>query len=164
MFNLNDEVLAWCQSAVPACVERHERVAELVDHVLCQVEAHMGDGSSEEEAFHAAIQRMGDSKHLAEESQKEQTWNQRQKGILLALCTGNVGALRRTLRPKEGAAWIIGVSLVFAAAMILTDSWADSRGMGHAVTMTWIAVWFVPYSLLSMATVGVKGTMCETEE
>lgn len=164
MFNLNDEILAWCQSAVPACIDRPDRIAELVDHVHCQVESQMGDGLSEQEAFHVSIGLMGESELVSAESEKVQTPKQRQLGILFALCTGNVKVLRRTLRPKEGAAWIIGISLLFAFGMLATDPWADSIGKGHTVTMVWIAIWFVPYSLLSMATVTGDKTRCETVE
>ena len=61
------------------------------------------------------------------------------------------GALKSRLTPAQASALLIGTSLFFAGAMIVT-SWL-LRGSEHAQTATYvlIAVWWIPFSLLTGA-------------
>ena len=164
MFNLNDEVLAWCQSVFPSGLERQARIDELADHLHCEVDRLMGEGHSEEEAFRLATELLGQENELSVENAKNLTGLNKQASVLYALCTMNVKALRLLLTPAQASAWIIGVSLFFAGLMLLTSLLQSGGDQSQTWTYIWIAVWWVPYSVLCVVASKKKGDrQCSVE-
>ncbi len=47
----------------------------------------------------------------------------------------------------------IGISIIFAVVMIFTTSFLDGSEYEQIVTFLWIALWFIPFSLLSRVSV-----------
>ena len=163
MFNLNDEVLAYCQAVYPSGLDRQARIDELADHLYCEIDRWIGEGLSEQEAFLRATDRLGAADDLAQEHLRAQTGLQKHAGVLFALCTFNVKALRRSLTAAEASAWIIGVSLFFAGLMIATALFTTGSESSQIGTYLWIAIWWVPYSLLCSVS-GEKGkATCRAE-
>ncbi len=163
MFNLRDEIAAYCQSVYPAGVHRQARIDELADHLHCEVERWMGEGLSEQEAFHRAVDQLGSSEDLALESLRAQSAWQRNLDVLIALLTLNAKALNRLLTPAQTSVWIIGVSLFFAGMMTLTSWLKIGFEEPQHWTYLWLAVWWVPYTLLCM--VAANGTKaCKQRE
>ena len=164
MFNLPDEIQRYCQSVYPVGAQRDEAIAELSDHLHCEVERWMGEGLSEEAAFQRAIDQVGAAEELAVEGLRAQTGWQRFASVLFALSTLNAKSLTRLLTPTQASAWIIGVSLFFAGMMTLTSRlglWFDDS---QTWTYLWLAVWWVPYSLLCVVAANGPKKECESSE
>ncbi len=54
---------------------------------------------------------------------------------------------------KKAAFLNIGISIIFAVVMIFTTSFLDGSEYEQIVTFLWIALWFIPFSLLSRVSV-----------
>ena len=129
MFDLNAAIQSWCESVHEKGPERDAHIDELVDHMHCVVRAIIHQGQSPEDAFHLAVQQLGSPKELALENSKNQ---------------------RGPLSPK-GRGWLlIGVSLFFAVAIVVTGWIMGDHPQSDTATNLWIAVWFIPFTILSM--------------
>lgn len=159
MDQLESRVRAWCRTVHRGGADREARVDELVDHVLCEVEALVETGHGEDEALRIATERVGDADALVREHAKIQGGLARLGGTLLAACTGRTEDLRDRLTPAQASRWIIGVSLAVAAAMI--GHALLSPGSGRVVTYALVAVWWVPFSTLTAVADGGPERRCE---
>jgi len=54
------------------------------------------------------------------------------------------------MSPRQTAVWLLGVSVLFAGAMIAV-SWLQGPDDSQSLVYMLIAVWWVPFSLLSSA-------------
>jgi hypothetical protein len=70
MFQLETEVRRWCKRAIPVYWLRSSCLAELEDHLLCIVEELKREGTSEEQAFFIATERLGNARILKDEFRK----------------------------------------------------------------------------------------------
>ena len=70
MFDLDREFDAWCRSIRLKGGKRAPSTAELKDHLYCEVERLSEEGLSEEQAFLAATERMGNVEELRLEYSK----------------------------------------------------------------------------------------------
>lgn len=70
MFNLDREIDAWCRSIRLKGGKRASSTAELKDHLHCEVGRLSEEGLSEEQAFLAATERMGNVEELRLEYSK----------------------------------------------------------------------------------------------
>ncbi len=158
MFILEREVQAWCRSVYPGWRNRDARIAELADHLYCEIERLHADGLSEEEAFIAATGRMGDISLLIEEHAKN-------RGVVASIYSNGIDSIenwRSSMNPKKASTLIIVISLLFAAAIILSSYLlADTQyeHLSQTVMYLLIAIWFIPYTLLSMTATGEQGTV-----
>lgn len=158
MFNLDREIQAWCRSIYPNWWEGSARVAELADHLYCEVERLQAEGLTAEEAFAHATKRMGDVNTLIVEHAKN-------RSFVLASCDNFVRYLdewRRSMSPKKASMLIIVVSLICAGAIILsTYLMVDTQFEEYTQTVMFllIALWFIPYSLLSMTATGEQSSV-----
>lgn len=158
MFNLDHEISAWCRSIYPNWWDRSARVAELADHLYCEVERLQAEGLSEEEAFVSATKRMGDVDALIVEHAKN-------RSFLLASCDNFANYLekwRSSMSPKKASMLIIVSSLICAGAILLsTYLMVDTPFEKYSQTVMYllIALWFIPYSLLSMTATGEQGSV-----
>jgi|GEM_PF-3577669 len=151
MFDLEREVQAWCARIHRGGRDRGERMAELADHLYCQIDRLLAEGHDEEEAFRIATSRMGEPADLAREHAKNLTGWPKARAILFALCTCRARALDDLLTDKARARWIIGVSLFFAGAMLVSSWLMRGMEMGQTGTYVLLAIWWVPYSVLLAA-------------
>jgi len=70
MFELDKEIDAWCRSVRLNGWRRASSNAELKDHLYCEVERLTDEGLSEEQAFLAATERMGNVEEMRLEYSK----------------------------------------------------------------------------------------------
>jgi hypothetical protein len=70
MFQLDIEVRRWCKRAIPAYWLRSSHLAEMEDHLLCLVEQLTKNGTTTEQAFQVAIERLGEAKLVRGEFRK----------------------------------------------------------------------------------------------
>ena len=73
MFNLEKEIDLWCHSIRMSGWNRASQIAELKDHLYCEIEQFSKDGLSDEEAFKAATARLGDVTELSREHSKNRS-------------------------------------------------------------------------------------------
>ena len=70
MFDLDKEIDAWCRSVRSNRWKQASSNAELKDHLHCEVERLSKEGVSEQQAFLAATERMGNAEDLRLEFSK----------------------------------------------------------------------------------------------
>ena len=149
MFDLDQEIHAWCCTIYPCWWNRDARTTELADHLYCEVERLRAGGLSEEEAFLAATKRMGTVATLISEHAKNRNW-------LASISGTGINQLENwgsSMSPKRASTLIIVISLIFAAAIIVsTYLLVDTQYEQYSQTVMYllIAIWFIPYSLLSI--------------
>ncbi|MEZ4726918.1 MAG: permease prefix domain 1-containing protein [Caldilineaceae bacterium] len=153
-FELDKEVQIWCRAVHRFGWNRQARIAELADHLYCEIEQLQAAGLSAEVAFRTATEQLGDVAQLQSEHIKNATllsllYTQAEQFAFATLKSGD-----RPMTPKRAALYNILVSLFFAAAIILASYLiADTQYEHHAQTVTYllIALWFVPFTWLSAA-------------
>lgn len=163
MIDLEHEITRWCRSIHTSWWKRNERVEELKDHLYCEIERLQEDGFSMEESFFMATERLGDADELMNEHSK----NRNIMSLLFCQIENNMinnPYIRSVfMNSKLSAVLIIVVSLIFAAAIVLSSyllKGSDYAQYSQTVTFLLIAVWFIPFSLLTAA--GTKHKECET--
>lgn len=158
MFDLEHEVQAWCRSVYPGLWNRDARISELADHLYCEIERLHTEGLSEEEAFISATEQMGNIALLIEEHAKN-------RGVVASIYSSGIDSIenwRSSMSPKKASTLIIVISLIFAAAIILSSYLlADTQyeRLSQTVMYLLIAIWFIPYTLLSMTATGEQGSV-----
>jgi hypothetical protein len=73
VFDLDREIAAWSTAVHDGRCRSAEEAAELRDHLYCEVERAHAEGLSEEDAFHAAIARLGSATQLQAEHAKNRS-------------------------------------------------------------------------------------------
>lgn len=161
MFDLDFEVQAWCQSVCSGWWHRDAKIVELADHLYCEIEHLQADGLSEEEAFQRATEKMGNIETLIVEHAK----NRNLVSDFSDNQIRNFENWRDSMGPKKASTLIIVVSIVFAAAIIFSSYMLRDtpyEQYSQTVMFLLIALWFVPYTLLSVTATGGKGSIkCE---
>lgn len=120
MFDLKNAVEAWSQTVRAGRCEGSESVDELTDHLYCEIDRARGEGMSDEQAFAAAVTRIGAPKALVAEQAKNRT-------LLQTACALEA---RDTSLPKNGrslllAHAILWASLILASSILLSKSSAS---------------------------------------
>jgi len=158
MFNLDQAICNWCRSVYPNWWKRDARIAELTDHLYCEVERLCAEGLLEEEAFLVATKRMGNINTLIAEHAK----NRSVLSMLYDTGMNHLEEWRRPMNPKKASFLIIVISLFFAAAIIVSSYLlGDTQYEPYSQTVMYllIALWFIPYSALSMTATGERGSI-----
>jgi len=143
MFDLEREIEGWV-GAVAACGQA-EKTDELEDHLRSEIEALTDSGLSEEEAFHQARQRMGDSQLLAREYAKNVS-------VLGLLCQAERKLASSTLKSGRLAALVIIQSLAWATVMIATAivAGSDYDLLSPILLAGWFLSTMLPLTLLDL--------------
>jgi hypothetical protein len=110
MFDLDREVAAWSAAVYAERCQPAAGVEELSDHLYCEIDRARGEGLSEEEAFNAAIARLGSAPELKAEHAKN-------RSALGAACQVVAKADRLGASP-EYRRLLLAHALVWAAVMI----------------------------------------------
>ena len=151
MFNLDQAIHDWCLS-VHARDQNAEAVDELKDHLYCEIKPLLEQGFTEEEAFHMATERLGEAEDLKAEHSKNRgrisTLFHQTKAIL----NQHQEKWEAILTPKKLAALNIGVSLIFAAAILVANFFFKDSSYDETITYSLIAVWWIPFSWLTAMT------------
>jgi hypothetical protein len=147
MFDLKDEVREWCRSALPdGCGD--DQLAELEDHLHCEIERLQGEGLDQAAAFDRATKRLGEAKTIMNEYSKNQSFAAR----LCALDRRLSGAenIRNPAVRKLAGRLVLGHSILWAVAMLATallTRGADNAG--YLVTVVFVPLWFASYMLIN---------------
>jgi hypothetical protein len=119
MFDLDREVTAWSTSVHAERCRAAAGVAELSDHLYCEVDRGRAEGLSDEEAFRAATARLGSVSELTAEEAK----NRSALGTVCQVAAKLDGAgVRPDHRGALLAHALIWASLIIATSMILSKS------------------------------------------
>jgi len=122
MFDLDREVATWsaavhagrCQAAAG------EGVTELSDHLYCEIERGRAAGLSDEEAFRAAVARMGTSGELTAEIAK----NRSPLGAVCRIAAKLDGPMPASAEDRRllTAHAVVWATLMIASSMVLTTT------------------------------------------
>jgi hypothetical protein len=150
MFDLENDIEAWCQAVYKHHFCPQEQVAELKDHLYCEIEALLDEGLTEEEAFAEATDRLGSVVRLNQEAAK----NQNSFLLSMAKTESKIERWADRYSPQQAARLNIFLSLFFGAAIVISTFLIELSPLEeHSQTVMYIliAVWFVPFSALSAA-------------
>jgi hypothetical protein len=135
VFDLDREVANWTAAVYAARCRPEAGVAELTDHLYCEIDRARGEGMSEEEAYHAAVARLGSVPELIAENAKN-------RSALGAVCEV-VARAERSLTPEQRR--LLNVhAFLWAVAMI-----AGSAIVKRAAVPD-LSAWFLLTALLSL--------------
>lgn len=147
MHDLNEAIDAWCRRVHPKGRRAEERVAELADHLHCEIEALLAGGFGPAEAFQLATERLGAPTELEAEAAKNRPLHRRLLGAVCALDD----RIAERLTPRQASIGVLVVSLAAAGVMLALPLLFGERFAGTETMNAVLAIWFVPYSLLSAA-------------
>lgn len=134
MFDLDREVANWTAAVYAARCRPDAGVAELTDHLYCEIDRAREEGLSDEEAFRAAVARLGSVPQLVAENAK----NRSALGTVCEVVARVEGSLTREQRR------LLNVhAFIWAVAMIVTSAMVKR-------TVPNLSAWFLLTALLSL--------------
>jgi hypothetical protein len=148
MFDLDHEVTAWSAAAYAERCQPAASVAELSDHLYCEIDHGRAAGLSDEEAFRTAIARLGPASELTAENAKN-------RSALGAVCqvaakldgSGSTSAEHRRLLLAHALIW---ATLMIASSLVLKKTGASEASV-LLLTVIFIPLWQVSDQLLRRA-------------
>ena len=155
MFDLKQQVRDWCRAAVPETCGDEAQLAELEDHLYCEIERLEGTGLSQSDAFAQATKRMGEARMLTNEYAKNQTFAARLCALDRRL--SGVDRIEDPKLKKKASRLLIGNSLLWAAAMIATALLSrDSANAGYLVPGVFVPLWFGSFLLINTTLASIR--------
>ena len=150
MFNLEQAVQQWSELVLSADSVKNRNIDELKDHLYCEIEKHINDGSNESDAFKYAIANIGESDILATEYNKN-------KNFINKLCAFEYGTIgqhgqnrdkfminRKQLQTQNAILW---AAAILASAVLL-------RGIPQSSDVIFFVL--VPLSVMSVLSMNGK--------
>lgn len=123
MFELEREVRAWSEAVYASRCRNAASVAELSDHLYCEIDRARAEGMSDEQAFAAAVAKLGSASELAAEHAKSRSW-------LARFYAWEVQASRGASGRKQ--AWLhIANALIWAMVMLASAYLLKKDGAPH---------------------------------
>ncbi len=113
MFDLEKEVAAWARSVHADRCRGAASVDELIDHLHCEIDHARAKGLSDEQAFAAAVARLGRAGELAAEHGKNRSW-------LAWVCANERGFASNRGRSLLLSHAIIWASLMLGTALVMS--------------------------------------------
>lgn len=135
MFELEREVRAWSETVYATRCRSAASVAELSDHLYCEIDRARAEGMSDEQAFTAAVAKLGSAGELAAEHAKGRSW-------LARFYASEVRAARGLSGPKQ--AWLLVAHAILWGAVILATALVMKRSGGSQAAQTVILFILVP--------------------
>lgn len=152
-FELDEAVALWVR-AVASC--GGGVAEEIEDHLRSEIESGVAAGLSEEAAFHAARQRLGDSDLLAKEFAKN-------RSIFELLCSADRTYSRSvTLKPGRLGLLVIIQSLAWATVMVAAAAIAPDahESLSTLLLAGWFAGTMLPLTFLELGRNGRSEWAC----
>jgi hypothetical protein len=118
MFDLNREVAAWSAAVYAERCQPAASVAELSDHLYCEIDLGRAAGLSDEEAFRTAVTRLGSASELSAENLK----NRSALGAICAVAAKLEDPVSRQHRGLMIAHALLWAALMIASSVILKKS------------------------------------------
>ncbi|HET9273191.1 MAG TPA: permease prefix domain 1-containing protein [Methyloceanibacter sp.] len=139
MFDLDKEIANWSAAVHAGRCRSEASVAELRDHLYCEIERARAEGLTEEQAFSAAVAKLGSAPELAAENAKN-------RSLLAAVC-----AAERPRGPQ--GKFLMAHGIVWAAVMIGSALLSIAGPMGYVFLLTLVLVpsWFASEQILRRA-------------
>jgi len=159
MFHLEKEIDAWCGSIHTSWFNRKARIEELKDHLYCEIEHLQTEGLSEKQAFFIATKRLENVEELMIEHSKNRPFISTFYHQTCDNIIHNLEKWRVFMSPKKAASLIIVVSIIFAMAITFSTSVLDGTPYNQTVRYLLLALWFIPFSLLSIAGTVEEGSV-----
>ena len=138
MFQLEEAIVGWRRSLRRRGRIRKARIAELEDHLRCEIEERLANGQSAEDAFQDASRQLGDTRQLAKAYAVNAGWAGRMWQRIKQNHYTNGGCMSRRMK----SAMIILNALFFAAVILLSKWYWMNDGFSSTTLFLIIAVWF----------------------
>jgi hypothetical protein len=145
MFDLNREVEAWSAAVYAERCQPAASVAELSDHLYCEIDLGRAAGLSDEEAFRTAVARLGSVSELSAENAK----NRSAFGAACAVAAKLEGPFSRQHRGLLLAHALLWATLMIASAAVLKKT----EITGWMLVAILIPLWWASEQLLRRAMV-----------
>ncbi|MBL8113850.1 MAG: hypothetical protein JNK60_13295 [Acidobacteria bacterium] len=142
MFDLKRAVETWSHTVRAGRCEGTESVDELTDHLYCEIDRARAEGLSDEQAFAAAVARIGAPKALVAEQAKNRTL--RQTVCALEARDANLPGSGRSLLVAHAILW---AAVILAASILLSKSSA-STAFAFLLTGVLVPAWWASELLL----------------
>jgi hypothetical protein len=143
MFDLEKEVETWSRAVHADRCRAGESIAELSDHLLCEIEHGRGEGLSAEQAFKAAVMKLGSAPQLAAESAKN-------RSLLQVACA----ATRDTDSGSSSARGLLQAhAILWAAVMVASALLSMPAPMGYIWLLIGVLIpgWWASEQILRRA-------------
>jgi hypothetical protein len=112
LFELDREVTAWSEAVHADRCRGSASVDELRDHLYCEIDRARAEGLSDEQAFAAAVAKLGPATTLASEHAKN-------RSLLGTLCAA-AARLERGESSAQARSLLMAHAIVWASVMIAT--------------------------------------------
>lgn len=126
MFDLDREVATWSASVHARRCTPETSAAELADHLYCEIDRGRAAGLSDEEAFRAAISRLGSTEQLASEHEKNRP----------AVCQLAARLDHSSGTTAEERQILIANALIWASLMIAFSLVLSKSAVANTVSLT----------------------------
>jgi hypothetical protein len=147
MFDLDREVTAWSASVHAERCRPAAEGLELTDHLYCEIERGRAEGLSDEQAFRAAIARLGSPTALTAEEAK----NRSALGTVCQVAVKLDGAgIRREHRGVLLGHALIWASLILATSLLLSKT-AVRDVFSLLLVVVFIPLWWASEQLVRAA-------------
>jgi hypothetical protein len=148
MFDLDREVAAWSAAVYAERCQPAAGVAELSDHLYCEIDRARAAGLSDEEAFRTAVARLGAASELTAENAK----NRSALGTVCQIAAkldgpASTSPQHRRLLLAHAVLW---ATLMIASSLVLKKTGA-SQASGLLLTVILIPLWQASDQLLRRA-------------
>jgi len=147
MFDLKREVAAWSASVLAERCEPGPGVAELTDHLYCEIDRARETGLSEEEAFRAATARLGTTSVLAAEHAKNRSLLSPVCRVAAKFGSSAASPAQRRFLTTHALLW---AALMIASALMLAVTPARDI-YGLLLTVVFLPLWWASDQLLRKA-------------
>ena len=124
MANFEDRIASWRRELPSALVDRPGVVDELEDHLRQEMETQTGAGKTPDEAWEAAVARLGDPRQLAREFTNSEPGGWLPTGLAMAVLCGSAVAL--------GVFLVVSVSRGRFGPVLAAHLFAIGTGYGAA--------------------------------
>jgi hypothetical protein len=112
MFELKKAVESWSRAVIASSCRDAERMAEMADHLYCEIERARIQGMSDEQAFAAAVARVGSAGTLANEHAKNRS--------VLAVSCATLASFERGAGGSEHRGFLLVHAFLWASLMVAT--------------------------------------------
>ncbi len=145
MFELDREVANWTSAAYADQCRRSDSLAELRDHLYCEIEQGRATGLTDEHAFAAAVAKIGPGVRLAAEHAKNRSWLGRACATLERWDRWDSGGGQRGLLVGHGILW---AALTISLALFTRGS---SKDFGMWLIVILVPCWLGSEQILRQA-------------
>ena len=141
MFELEQAVQDWCQQvAASGCGNAH-RIAELKDHLHCEIERLQHQGLSAEQAFQTATKQLGQQPQLHAEYAKNHN-------TLAGLCQHESATDESGQTAEQHSKNSIAHAILFAAAMLASAILIDDTTAASISLFILLGLWWATQTLM----------------